>query len=48
MKQFSLTGKCEPSHVLRDISAYANSEGPDQTAHMRSLIMAFPVRLVDA
>ena len=29
----------------RTFGAYADSEGPDQTAHSRSLIMAFAVRL---
>ena len=33
-----------PHHVKTSPWAYADSEGPDQTAHPRSLIRAFPVR----
>ena len=35
-----ITKLCEMS-----LSAYADSEGPDQTAHLRSLIKAFVIRL---
>ena len=30
--------KIETHRVKREVDAYANSKGPDQTAHMRSLI----------
>ena len=33
-----------PSHAKPCLRAYADSEGPDQTAHPRSLIRAFTVR----
>ena len=33
------------SHGKTCLRAYADSEGPDQTAHPRSLIRAFAVRL---
>ena len=33
-----------PCHAKTCLRAYANSEGPDQTAHPRSLIRAFTVR----
>ena len=32
-------------HKTRSLMAYADSECPDQTAHLRSLIRAFVVRL---
>ena len=32
-----------PYHAKTCLRAYADSEGPDQTAHPRSLIRAFPV-----
>ena len=34
-----------PRHVKTCLRAYADSEGPDQTAHPRSLIRTFTVRL---
>ena len=36
----TLYGRCQAKTCLR---AYADSEAPDQTAHMRSLIRAFTV-----
>ena len=35
----------KPHHVKCALKAYADNEDPDQTAHMRSLIRAFAVRL---
>ena len=34
----------EPRHAKMSLRAYANSEGPDQPAHPRSLIRAFATR----
>ena len=34
----------KPRHVKMRLQAYAYSKGPDQTAHVRSLIRPFTVR----
>ena len=36
--------KFRPRHAKKCLWAYADSEGPDQPAHVRSLIRVFPVR----
>ena len=36
--------RCVPRHTKTYLRAYAGSEGPDQTAYLRSLIWAFVVR----
>ena len=40
-----LTLSTRPYHAKTCLRAYAGSEGPDQTAHSRSLIRIFTARL---